>query len=90
MSDITVPPPNDPAITIIAEPPDCPFPDERLTMGFGFGGIPLTEDETGRPNTDRTLNVASSRPVRAAACRVRTWTWSSRASWSRGNNSHCR
>lgn len=26
----------------------CPFPDELLTRRFGFGGIPLTADETAR------------------------------------------
>ncbi len=48
MSDTTSPPPTEPTVTIIAEPNDCPFPDERLTMRFGFSGIPLTEDETAR------------------------------------------
>ena len=48
MSDITVPPPTEPTVTIVPEPADCPFPDERLTMRFGFGGMPLTQDEAAR------------------------------------------
>lgn len=38
----------------------------------------------GLPKTDRTLNCVSSRPVRAAACSVRTWTPSSVASVASG------
>lgn len=43
----------------------------------------------GRPNTDRTLNWVSSRPVRAAACRIRTCTQSSRARSANDRNWRC-
>ena len=44
----------------------------------------------GRPKTDRSENWTSSRPVRAAACSVRTWTCNSSAheSHSRGSRHH--
>ena len=48
MPDTAPRPAEDPIISVVHNPTDCPFPEVLLTKGFSFGGIPLSEDEIAR------------------------------------------